>query len=95
VNELRAGLLYGNANQVVIQLISIVASWAVAALGTLAILKLIGLAISLRASDEEEEAGLDISQHGEYAYTGLASGTPSSAGGLPAAQASTVVKPAL
>ena len=95
VNELGAGLLYGNANQVVIQLISIVASRAVAALGTFAILKLIGLVIRLRATDEEQEAGLDISQHGEDAYTGLASGTPLGAGGLPAVQASSVMKPAL
>jgi Amt family ammonium transporter len=76
VNELGQGLFYGNPNQVVIQIISIVASWAIAAVGTFVILKVVGAVIKLRASDEEQDAGLDITQHGEDAYTDFVSGSP-------------------
>ena len=62
------GLLYGNAKQVGIQAIGVLASMAYSAVGTVVILKLIGLVIPLRASAREEGLGLDVSQHGEEAY---------------------------
>jgi len=40
-----------------------------AALGTLAILKLVDVTIGARADVPEESAGLDLSQHGEEAYS--------------------------
>jgi Amt family ammonium transporter len=37
--------------------------------GSFALLKFINLFTRVRVSPEEEEAGLDLSQHGEEAYT--------------------------
>ena len=62
------GLLFGNPHQLVIQLTAVVASIAFAAVGTFILLKFISIFTPLRVSDEEEETGLDISQHGEDAY---------------------------
>ena len=63
------GLFYGNPSQLVTQLTGVAAAWGLAAAGTFVILKAVGLFFRLRASDGEETAGLDISQHGETAYT--------------------------
>ncbi len=68
------GLLFGNPGLMKAQLISIVATYAFAALGTFVILKLVGLFTPLRATEEEEEVGLDLTQHGEEAYRDLVSG---------------------
>lgn len=76
INEAGAGLFYGNPGQVKIQLVSIAASWAIAAAGTFVILKAIGAFTSLTATNEEQDAGLDIIQHGEDAYTDFVSGSP-------------------
>ncbi|MHB1127827.1 MAG: ammonium transporter [Bacillota bacterium] len=62
------GLFYGNPGLVLTQFISVLATMAFAAAATFVILKLIGLVFPLRTSVTEEEAGLDISQHGEDAY---------------------------
>lgn len=68
VNQAGTGVFFGNPHQIVVQLIGVVAAWAMAAVGTFIILKVIGLFTPLRATDEEQEAGLDISSHGEQAY---------------------------
>ncbi|MGG2199871.1 ammonium transporter [Paenibacillus validus] len=68
------GLLYGNPSQLVIQAIDILIAIGWAAAGTLVILKTIQLFTTLRVPAEEEEAGLDISHHGEHAYNELESG---------------------
>ncbi|MDD4239312.1 MAG: ammonium transporter [Desulfotomaculaceae bacterium] len=91
------GVFFGNPEQIVSQLIAIAASYAVAIIGTYVILKVIGLFTKLRASDEEQEIGLDFTQHGEDAYASTVSGSPFSPG-VGAATASApagVVKPAL
>lgn len=62
------GLLYGNPQQVVIQLIAVVAVVAYAAVVTFVLLKLVNALFGLRVSSDEEQAGLDVSQHGEAAY---------------------------
>lgn len=62
------GLLFGNPHLFVIQLIAVLATIAFAAGLTYIILKAISLVTPLRVSEEEEETGLDISQHGEDAY---------------------------
>ena len=64
------GLLAGNAAQMGVQLLAVVATIAFAALGTLGILKLVDVTIGARADVPEETAGLDLSQHGEEAYLG-------------------------
>ena len=68
VNPLGTGLLYGNPHQLLVQLIAVVATIAFASAVTFLILKGLSLFAPLRVSDEEEESGLDITQHGEDAY---------------------------
>jgi Amt family ammonium transporter len=65
---LPVGAIDGNLHQIVNQAIAIGASWLIAALGTLAVLKLVDVTIGLRVSEHEELMGLDLSQHGEQAY---------------------------
>jgi Amt family ammonium transporter len=50
------------------QLIAIAAVFAYSFVVTAVLLKLVGLVSPLRASKEDEEMGLDLSQHGEVAY---------------------------
>jgi Amt family ammonium transporter len=68
VNVAGRGLLDGNAGQVGTQLIAIAATWIYSAIATLVILKVVDLAVGLRVAEDEEEAGLDFSQHGEVVY---------------------------
>ena len=60
-----AGLIDGNAKQVLIQLYGIAVTIAWSGLATFALLKIIGLVVPLRVSKESEFEGLDLSQHGE------------------------------
>lgn len=62
------GLLYGNAELLGIQAIAVLASIVFVAVMTFIIMKVVGIFIELRVSAEDEERGLDISQHGEQAY---------------------------
>jgi len=62
------GLFYGNPGQVGIQIVAILASWVLAFFGTLIILKILDAIMGLRVSEEDEIAGLDLSQHSENAY---------------------------
>jgi ammonium transporter, Amt family len=64
------GLLYGNATQVLKQLAAIGAVWAFTFVVTFAIVKVVQITMGLRVSKTEESLGLDISQHGERAYSG-------------------------
>ena len=64
------GLLAGNAAQLGVQALAVLATIAFAALGTLGILKLVDVTVGARADVPEESAGLDLSQHGEEAYFG-------------------------
>ncbi len=63
------GLLFGHPAQLGIQAVGVVATIAYSSLGTLAVLKLVGLVMPLRASVRGEGVGMDITQHGEEAYT--------------------------
>ena len=63
------GLFAGNPGQMVNQLIGIVASWVWAFGLTFIILKALDKTIGLRVTVDEEALGLDLSQHGEPAYT--------------------------
>jgi ammonium transporter, Amt family len=62
------GLVDGNGGQIVTQLISILATYAFAAVGTFVILKVLALVMPLRAKEEAEYQGLDINEHGEEGY---------------------------
>ncbi|MEM0202755.1 MAG: ammonium transporter [Archaeoglobaceae archaeon] len=72
------GLIFGNVDQVWIQLAGVVATWVFVAPLTFLILKAVGLVLRLRATPEEEDQGLDITQHGESAYPEIVANTPSS-----------------
>lgn len=62
------GLLFGNPHLLLVQFVAVLVTWVFAAAVTFLTLKVISLFTSLRASDEEEETGLDLTQHGEEAY---------------------------
>ncbi|HCU69373.1 MAG TPA: ammonia channel protein, partial [Desulfomicrobium sp.] len=62
------GLFYGNPGQLWIQFVSVVATLAFSFIVTYALLKIVGAITPLRVTEEEEEAGLDVSQHSESAY---------------------------
>jgi Amt family ammonium transporter len=68
VNAGYSGLIDGNPHQVVVQLVAIAATWIYSAVATLIILKVVDRAVGLRVGADEEEAGLDASQHGEVAW---------------------------
>ena len=54
--------------QIVLQLVGIGASWGWSFVTTALILLAIKYTIGLRVSEEEEQVGLDVSQHGEEGY---------------------------
>jgi Amt family ammonium transporter len=62
------GLLSGNPGLLVPQIISVVATYIFAAVGTFIILKLLSFVMDLRVKPEEEQQGLDINEHGEEGY---------------------------
>ncbi|HYZ96242.1 MAG TPA: ammonia channel protein, partial [Nitrososphaeraceae archaeon] len=62
------GLLHGNPEQLLIQAFGVAVAAAFAFAVSAAIFKIIDKTIGLRVSDEEEEAGLDITQHAEKAF---------------------------
>ena len=63
------GLFYGNPSLLVSQLIAVVVVGAFAFIGSYVLLRLIKIFSPLRVSQEDEEIGLDSSQHGEEAYS--------------------------
>jgi len=63
------GLIFGNAHQLFVQVVSIATAVLYSFVITFILLKLIDLAIGLRVSEEEETLGLDLSQHEESGYT--------------------------
>jgi len=63
------GLFYGGGvEQLVRQLISVVAAWAFSFIVSLVILKVVDLMVGLRAEPEAEETGLDLADHAETGY---------------------------
>ena len=63
------GLFFGNAGQFGIQVFLALVTLAFSVVGTYIILKLVDLTIGLRISPQDEEMGLDLSQHSERAYS--------------------------
>ncbi|HEU4605898.1 MAG TPA: ammonium transporter [Nitrososphaera sp.] len=62
------GLLFGNPIQLAIQALGIAVAAALGFGGTVAIMKVIDRTIGLKVKDEEEDIGLDVTQHAERAY---------------------------
>ena len=64
------GLLAGHPGQLGIQLIAVLAAAALAAAGTIVILKVVDVTMGARVGIHDEISGLDLSEHGEEAYVG-------------------------
>ncbi|MCS7207803.1 MAG: ammonium transporter [Dehalococcoidia bacterium] len=62
------GLFFGGAGLLWKQVVAVLATWAFAGGMTFVILKVLDRLVGLRVSPQEEEMGLDITQHGEVAY---------------------------
>ncbi len=68
INSAGKGLLYGNSKQFLIQLLAVFLCLVYVAIVTGIIFLIIRVFTRIRVSEEEEIAGLDISEHGEEAY---------------------------
>ena len=68
VNTVGRGWVDGNFGQIGIQLVAIVSVWVYSGVVTFVILKVVDRFVGLRVAEDEEEAGLDTSQHGEVAW---------------------------
>jgi Amt family ammonium transporter len=67
-NGISDGLLYGNGEQFVDQLLAAIATPIYAFVATYILLKLVGALMPLRATPQEEATGMDLVYHGEEAY---------------------------
>ena len=72
------GLFYGETNLFIAQIISIGVAIIFAVVGSTILYKVVNAAVALRAEENEEILGLDITEHGERGYNaGLFAGAPS------------------
>jgi Amt family ammonium transporter len=62
------GLLFGQTELFVAQLVSIAVTIAIAVAGTFVCIQIVRLLGDMRVSEHDERVGLDITQHGERAY---------------------------
>jgi ammonium transporter, Amt family len=95
LNGLADGLLFGNPAQLGIQAVAVLAAIVYSGLVSFILLKAIGMVIPLRATDGDQNAGLDMCMHGEEAYVhGEAAGarvySQSEAAGSPALSGATM-----
>jgi ammonium transporter, Amt family len=65
-----SGLIDGNPTQILTQLASVIIVMLYSGTATFAILKLLALVMPLRISGRVEGVGMDVTEHGEEAYTG-------------------------
>ncbi|MCX7719106.1 MAG: ammonium transporter [Candidatus Sumerlaeaceae bacterium] len=63
------GLLHGGVKLIVLQVVAVVATVIYTVIVSFVILKVLDLTMGLRVTTEEEQMGLDLTQHGESAYT--------------------------
>ena len=63
------GLLDGNVMQFVNNILGALLTWVLAAIATFGILKLVDATVGLRVDEADEVRGLDLTQHGEEAYS--------------------------
>lgn len=67
-NPMALGLVDGNGQQIVNQIIASGIAIALAVVGTFVILKICDVILGVRADSKEETMGLDLSMHGEEGY---------------------------
>ena len=71
------GLINGNASQMISQVVDIVATIVVSVVGTLIIGTIVKMVCGgLRASEDGEDVGLDLADHGEAGYSTDISAVP-------------------
>jgi Amt family ammonium transporter len=63
------GLLFGNPRQLAVQAVGVLAVIAYSGAATFGLLKLVGAFAPLRITARDEGLGLDVTQHGEEAYS--------------------------
>jgi Amt family ammonium transporter len=63
-----SGLFFGNPGQLVAQLLAVAVVAAFSFVGSYVLLRVVNIFSPLRVSPEAEDAGLDLSEHGEEAY---------------------------
>jgi ammonium transporter, Amt family len=68
LNGIADGLLFGNPGQLVTQAIAVGAAIAYSGAMTFVLLKVVALVFPLRASQDDEQVGIDLVAHGEEAY---------------------------
>ena len=68
LNGVADGALFGNPGQIGIQAMAVGVTIVYSGVVSFILLKVIGLAIPLRVSADDEAVGLDIVNHGEEAY---------------------------
>jgi ammonium transporter, Amt family len=68
INAAGRGLIDGNPQQVVTQIVAVGATIAYAVVATFIVLKVVDLILGLRVNEVDEEMGLDKAVHGEVAY---------------------------
>ena len=86
------GLFFGGgATLLGKQFIGVLVALAMATVGTILIASIVKAVMGLRANEEEEDAGLDLTQHGESGYAGPAGGAEAGSfgHGAPVAHAAT------
>ncbi len=70
VNEAGAdGLFYGNAEQLLTQILAVAVTVVFVFVVTFVLAKILDATLGLRVTPAEEEVGLDLSEHGEQAYS--------------------------
>ena len=62
------GLLYGESDLFVAEVLASLAVIAYSAVATFVVLQVVRMFVKLRVSEEEETKGLDATQHGEVGY---------------------------
>jgi Amt family ammonium transporter len=63
------GLLAGNPSQLMTQALGVGTAIVYSAVATFVLLKVLGFVTALRAAPKTEGMGMDVTQHGEEAYT--------------------------
>jgi ammonium transporter, Amt family len=72
LNGVADGVFFGNPKQLLIQGTAVLAAIVYSGVGSFVLLKAISLIVPLRADTRDEDAGLDLMQHGEEAYVHVA-----------------------
>jgi ammonium transporter, Amt family len=82
VNAAGSGLIDGNPRQVLIQLVGVLTTLLLAGAGTAVLLTILKPVMGLRPTSQDEEMGLDLSDHAESAYHGGEYGASGGAGSI-------------